>query len=80
MLDINKKNGVLSVVCIHRIKHNYDMNWGEAIILDRESSYIKRTVSEMIYIKRQCNSMNKQSDTDLLSDVNLPIIESLSLA
>jgi len=80
MLDINKKNGVLSVVSNHRIEHNHDMNWDEATILDRESSYIKRTVSEMIYIKRQCNSLNNQSDTDLLPDVYLPIIESVPLS
>jgi len=77
MLDIKKKNGALSVVSNHRIKHNHDMKWSEAIILDKESSYIKRTVSEMIFIKRQYNGLNKQSDTDLLSDVYLPIIESL---
>jgi len=79
MADINKKNGVLSVVSNHRIEHCHEMNWGEAAILDRESSYIKRTVSEMIYIKRQCNSLNKQSDTDLLPEVYQPIIDSLPL-
>jgi len=77
--DINKKNGNLSVVSNHRLEHNHDMNWDEAKILDMESSYIKRTVSEMIYIKRQGNSLNKQSDTDLLPDVYLPIIENLPL-
>jgi len=79
MIDINKKNGVLSIVSNHRIEHGHDMNWEEAAILDRESSYIKRTVSEMIYIKRQCNSLNKQSDTDLLPEVYQPIIDSLPL-
>jgi len=80
MLDINKKNSVLSVVSNYRIEHNHDMNWSEAIILDKKPSYIKRTVSEMIYIKRQCDNLNKQSDTDLMPDVYLPIIESLPLA
>jgi len=65
------------VVSNHRIEHNHDMNWDEATILDRESSYIKRIVSEMIYIKRQYNSLNKQSDTDLLPEVYQPIIDSL---
>jgi len=78
-LKEHKKNGDLSVVSNHRIEHNHDMNWDEATILDRES-YIKKTVSEMIYIKRQCNSLNKQSDTDLLPEVYHPIIESLPLS
>jgi len=56
------------------------MNWDEATILDMESSYIKRTVSEMVYIKRQGNGLNKQSDMDLLPDVYLPIIEILPLS
>jgi len=55
MSDINKKNDVLSVVSNHRLEYNHDMNWDEATILDMESSYIKRLVSEMVYIKRQAN-------------------------
>jgi len=37
--DINKKNGVLSVVSNHRIEHNHDMNWNEALVLDIEPLY-----------------------------------------
>jgi len=76
MSDINKKNGVLSVLYL-TIQYNHDMNWDEAMILDIESSYIKRIVSEMVYIKRQGNSLNKQSDTDLLPEMYLPIIKIL---
>jgi len=54
------------------------MNWSEAAILDIESSYVKRIVSEIVYVKRQCKGLNKQSDTDLLSDAYLPIIDILS--
>jgi len=80
MSDIKKKNGLLSVVSNHRLDCNHEMNWLETAILDVESSYVKRMVSEMIYIKRQCNGLNKQSDTDLLSIAYLPIIDSLSPA
>jgi len=78
--DINKKNSVLSVVSNHRLEYNHDMNWDDAVILDIEPSYTKRIVSEMVHIKRQCNGLNKQSDTDLLPEVYLPIIKSLPSA
>jgi len=78
MSDIRKKNDTLSVISNHRLEYNHDMNWSEATILDIESSYVKRIVSEMVHIKRQHKGLNKQSDTDLLSDMYLPIIEILS--
>jgi len=65
------------LVSNHRIEHNHDMNWGEASVLDIERSYTKRIVSEMVHIKKQSYGLNKQSDTDLLPQVYLPIIDSL---
>jgi len=53
------------------------MNWTETTILDIESSYVKRMISEMIYIKRQDNGLNKNSDTALLPEVYSPIIDIL---
>jgi len=76
--DIKKKNGMLSVVSNHRLECNHEMNWSGVAILDKESSYVKRIVSEMVHIKRQSNCLNKQSDTDLLPDAYLPIIDILS--
>jgi len=73
--DIKKKNGMLSVVSNHRLDCNHEMNWNGVAILDKESSYVKRIVSEMVHIKRQSNGLNKQSDTDLLPDAYLPIID-----
>jgi len=75
--DYNKKIGTLSVISNHRLKNNHEFNWGETRILDKELSYTKRLVSEMIFIKRQNNGLNKQSDTELLSDAYLPIIHLL---
>jgi len=77
-VDINKKSGGLSVISNHRLEYNHEMNWSETTILDIEPSYTKRIVSEMVHIKKQKNALNKQSDTDLLSDMYLPIINSLS--
>jgi len=75
--DINKKSGSFSVISNHRLESGHEFNWSETRILDRESSYAKRLVSEMVFIKRQ-NGLNKQSDTDLLPNAYLPIIDSLS--
>jgi len=77
-LDMNKKNGILSVISNLKLENNHEMNWNGAQILDIEPSFTKRIVSEMIHIKKQSKSLNKQSDTDLLSDIYLPIIETLS--
>jgi len=78
MSDIKKKNSMLSVVSNHRLDCNHEMNWSGVTILDKESSYVKRIVSEMVHIKRQSNGLNKRSDTDLLLDAYLPIIDILS--
>jgi len=75
--DINKKNGDLSVISNHRLEYDHEMNWDNAVVLDIESSYTKRIVSEMVHIKRQGKGLNKQSDTDLLPEVYLPIIKGL---
>jgi len=80
LTDINKKNGLLSVVSNHRLKYDHEMNWSEIAILDKEPSFTKRIVSEMVHIKRQKSALNKQSDTDLLPDAYLPIIDSLPLS
>jgi len=47
-------------------------------ILDSESSYNKRLISEMILIKRQKQNLNKQNDTESLSEPYLQITQSLS--
>jgi len=75
--DIKKKSGNLSVVSKHILENNHEMDWSEVAILDKEPSYAKRIISEMIYIKRQHRGINKQSDTELLSDTYLPIINIL---
>ena len=47
-------------------------------ILDCESSYNKRLVSEMIHIKRQKQGLNRQNDIESLPDTYSQIIQSLS--
>ena len=49
-------------------------------ILDCESSYNKRLVSERIHIKRQKQGLNKKNDTESLPETYSQIIQSLSLS
>lgn len=49
-------------------------------ILDKENYYKKRLIFEIIdiFIKRQNYSLSKQSDTDLLSDSYILVLNLLS--
>jgi len=71
--DIKKSTGTRSV-SDHRLELNHDFNWEEVRILDKEPSWKKRIVSEMIHIKKQRCGINKHSDTEFLPENYLPII------
>jgi len=58
----------------HRINHNF--NWKDVKILDKEPSYNKRLIPEMIYLKRQKISLNRQNDIESLSDSYQNILQS----
>lgn len=73
--DINKKSGSPSVISLHRMDLDHEFDWDGVKILDRERSYGKRLISEMIHIKRQSNSLNRQLDTELFPDSYLPILK-----
>lgn len=64
--DINKKSSSLSVISEHRMNEQYEFDWDNVHILNNEASYVKRTLSEMIYIKKQTSGLNRQSDIELL--------------
>jgi len=69
-----------AVIINHRLKLNHKMQWDEILIMDSEVSYKKELISEMIHIKRQQLSSNKQSETDMLSNTYQPIIDHLFLS
>jgi len=50
--DINKKSISLSVVLEYKLYEKHEFNWENVYIVNSEPSYLKRTVSEMIYIKK----------------------------
>jgi len=57
-----------SVITEHRLQFNHDVDWEDVKILDSERFLGKRLVSEMMFIKKQKNDINLQSDTEHLDD------------
>jgi len=66
--DINKKIVNHSVITEHRLQFNHDFDWDNPTILDKEQRYYRRLISEMISIKTHSNTINLQSDTELLQN------------
>jgi len=52
LMDLKKSSGFLSVVSDYRLTFNHNFDWSGVQMLNRESSWYKRNVSEMIHIKR----------------------------
>lgn len=68
MNNIKMNSNKHSVISEHRIKDKHTFDWENVKILDRESNYYKRSISEMLNIKEQRNGLNLNKDTELLSD------------
>jgi len=69
---LTKRVGFLPL-SMHRLL-NHEFDWDRFYILDNEASWYKRVIFEMIHIKMQPKGLNKQSDTEILSDSYIPII------
>ena len=65
-----------SVITDHRLL-NHEFKWEEVEVLDSERNLNKRLTSEIIFIKKQKNALNLQSDTENLHEAYLPVLESL---
>jgi len=76
--DINKKTNNHSVITNHRMEFNHDFEWENPIILDKETHYYRRLISEMIFIKLQNNSLNLQTDTEVLEHVYVEILNKVN--
>ncbi|EFN73564.1 hypothetical protein EAG_08052, partial [Camponotus floridanus] len=61
---MNRATTNKSVITEHRLNFDHEFKWDEVKILDKESFYNKRLISEMICIKRQQNGLNLQTDTE----------------
>ncbi|EZA55678.1 hypothetical protein X777_04187 [Ooceraea biroi] len=50
--DIKKRSRTPSVISDHRFTFDHDFEWNDVKIIDIESSYKKRLISEMVNIKK----------------------------
>jgi len=75
--DISKKTVKHSVITEHRLQFNHDFDWDNPTILDKEKRYYRRLISEMINIKTHSNTINLQSDTELLQHAYCEIFNRL---
>jgi len=67
-----------SVLTEHALNYNHNFDWNNIKILDSESNYNKRLVSEMLHIKEQKNGINSQKDTEFLNESYFCILNELS--
>jgi len=75
--DINRKTSNQSVLTEHRLGSNHEFDWENPTILDKEKQYYRRLISEMINIKTHNNTINLQSDTELLQQSYLEILSKI---
>ena len=57
------------------MNYNHEFNWEETTIIDRESNYKKRLTSEMIHIKSNHNSINKEDNIFTLNKIYFLILK-----
>ena len=74
---ISRNSTQKSVITDHCL-NNHEFDWENIEILDEEPILHKRLLSEMIFIKRQKNSLNLQTDTECLDYAFANIVEGLS--
>jgi len=66
---IRRNLAQLSVITDHRLQAEHDFDWDNVKVLDQESNYNKRFISEMIHINKQKHGLNAQTDTALLDPI-----------
>jgi len=66
---IRRNSTQLSVITDHRLQAEHEFDWGNVKVLDQESNYNKRLISEMIYINKQKHGLNAQTDIALLDPI-----------
>jgi len=76
-INIKSDQSKHSVISEHIMKYNHTFDWENTKIMDHESRYYKRIISEMIHIKEQKISLNLNSDTELLDDSYFDILNEL---
>lgn len=67
-----------SVVTDHILQNNHTFDWEKVRILDIESNFNRRIISEMINIKEQKNGINLNKDTDMLDESYFDLLGKLA--
>jgi len=67
-----------SVITDHIENHKHTFDWNNVRIMDSESNYNKRIISEMLHIKEQRKGINLQKDTELLDESYFYLLDILS--
>ncbi|KYN22457.1 hypothetical protein ALC57_05142 [Trachymyrmex cornetzi] len=65
--NIRENPSNYSVLTNHMLEFNHSFDWKNVRVMDIESHYNKRLISEMLFIKEQHNDINAQKDTEKLS-------------
>ncbi|KYQ46730.1 hypothetical protein ALC60_14251 [Trachymyrmex zeteki] len=73
-VNINKSKDSLTVLSQHQIDCGHKINWDDIQVLDIEPFFQKRIMSEMIFIKKQIDGLNKQNDTEKLPETYFPLL------
>jgi hypothetical protein len=76
--NIKQHQSKLTVISQHILNSGHQMDWENVQILDHESNYSKRIISETIFIKLQKNGLNVVEDTESLDEMYFPLLESLT--
>lgn len=56
----------------------HSCDWDNIKILNHGPVYIKRLISEMLYIRGQEGGINLQTDTDLLDNIYIPFLNKIN--
>ena len=74
-MQIRKKDTVVTAH-INNFSPNHEFDWNNTVILDRETNWRKRVISEMLHISRNKNSINKKEDVLKLHHVYKSLVSS----
>jgi len=67
-----------SVITKHILDFNHTFDWHNFKIMDFETNYYKRLISEMLYIKTQDNGLNSVEDIDCLDSSYFNLLTKIS--
>jgi len=68
-----------SIITDHILNHQHTFDWNIIKIMDSESNYNKRLISEMLHIKDKKNSINSRKDIKLLDESYICLIFYITL-